>query len=354
MYKRLFSEPPKNIVEHGKAHFGTFSPVSSQIDIRGMRAPYAGVPVPSFISNFRIKSRASFAFNLGEYLGFTEFIDFKIFGLAEVTFWNKETGKRNSYHSIMPARRRFVPKKTTKGFCGCYQRRRKIRIFWEDSHDFFKCEFNLKGDNVRPSAKGKMISLRNDSLHTDLMFVNPAPTSSRVSANWLSSMKIKGSLHTFTANRIQEHKIEEGVALFSINRAYFKFHTDTTFCTGLGQVKGKNILFSISSANIDAADNDKYNSNALIIDGNSTALPPVVITHPFGMNNDWIIQDTEGMIDLTFTPMSIQSRILSVILMRTDATNIYGKFEGVLLTEDGERIVLKNFPGYINKNRVRV
>ena len=354
MYQRLFSEPPKNIVEHGKAHFGTFSPVSSRIDIKGMRAPYAGVPLPAFISNFRIKSRVSFGFNLGDYIGYTEFIDFKVFGLAEVTFWNKETGKRNAYHSIMPARRRFVPIKTTQGLCACYQKKRKIRLFWEDSHDFFKCEFRLKGDDVRPSAKGKMISMRNDSLHTDMLFVNPAPTSSRVTACWLSSMKIRGTLHTFNKNYVQEHKVEEGIALLSMNRSYFKFHTNTIICTGLGQVRGKNILFSISVGNIDAADNNRYNNNALIIDGNSTALPPVVITHPFGVNQNWIIQDTEGMIDLTFTPVSVNKRTVNIILMRSHATNIYGTFEGILLSKDGEKIVLKNFPGFINRNRVRV
>jgi len=355
MYKRLFSEPPAKIVEHGKAHFGTFSPVSSRIDIKGMRAPYAGVPVPSFISNFRIKSRLLYAFNLGDFIGYTEFVDFKIFGLTEVTFWNKETGKRNSYHSLMPVRRRFVPTKTTQGICGCYQHKRKIRVFWENAHDFFKCEFHVKGDDVRPSAQGKITSVSGDSLHTDMMFVNPAPTSSRVSVSWISTMKIKGSLNTFTDhNSVPEQKMEDGLGLFYMNRSYFKFHTTSALCTGLGQVRGKNLLFSIYTANIDASDSDRYNSNALIIDGEATALPPVVMTHPFGMDKNWIIQDTEGMIDLTFTPVSIQSRILNVIIMRNATTNIFGTFEGVLLTKDGEKIVLKNFPGFINRKRVRV
>ena len=57
MYSRQIDEPPLHIIENGKAHFGTFSGVSPKIDIKGMRAPYAGVPLPAFISNLRIKSR---------------------------------------------------------------------------------------------------------------------------------------------------------------------------------------------------------------------------------------------------------------------------------------------------------
>ncbi|MCQ2596655.1 MAG: DUF2804 domain-containing protein [Treponema sp.] len=355
MYKRLFGEPPKKIVENGKAHFGTYSSVSQHLDIKGMRAPYAGVPVPSFLSNIRIKSRITYTFNLGNYVGLTEFRDFKVFGLVEVIFWNKETGKKNSYHAIMPARRRFVPTKTTNAICGCYQRKRRIKLYWEDTHDFFKCRFKIKGDKVRPSAKGKMISMRNDSLHTDTMFVNPAPTSSRVSATWISSMKIKGYLRTYTEKKDPGNKVRrtDGIALVSMNRSYYKFHTRSKIVTGLGQVKDRNILFHISTANIDAADADKYNNNLLIIDGDTTALPPVVITHPFGVNNNWIIQDTEGMIDLTFTPVSVQSRVTNLIIMRASAYTIYGTYEGVLLTKDGEKINLKNFPGIVSSNIVR-
>ena len=55
MYCRQFTDPPENIVEKHKAHFGTFSNVSPKIDIRGMRAPYAGIPFPTFITKIRIK-----------------------------------------------------------------------------------------------------------------------------------------------------------------------------------------------------------------------------------------------------------------------------------------------------------
>lgn len=353
MYTRQMGEPPKQIIKNGKAEFGTFKGVSSKIDIKGMHTPYAGLPMPAFLSNLRIKSRLNYTFNLGDYIGFTEFFDFKILGLVYVTFWNKVTGKSHSYHALMSTRRRFVPTKTSNAIAACYQKARQIRLFWEKEHDFVKCEFKLKGDKVKPSAKAKMFSVHNDKMRTDVMFVNPAPTSSRCSATWFSTMSIKGSLHTYTQDKIPDHKIEDGLAVINLNRCYYKFHTANERVTGIGTVKSKNVIFNFVTSNIDASDSDKYNNNVLIVDGETTPLPSVVITHPFGIGKTWIIQDTESMVDLTFTPVSYKTRVTNVILMRTEQTAIYGTYEGVLIDKNGEKIILKKFPGLIYKNIVR-
>ena len=94
MYSRSFDVPPARIVESGKAHFGTFTGVSPRFDIKGMRAPYAGIPLPSIISDIRIKSRLNYYFSIEKYIGLVEFFDFKIIGLAEICFWDKASGKK--------------------------------------------------------------------------------------------------------------------------------------------------------------------------------------------------------------------------------------------------------------------
>ncbi|HAH63717.1 MAG TPA: hypothetical protein DCL73_16650 [Treponema sp.] len=78
------------------------------------------------------------------------------------------------------------------------------------------------------------------------------------------------------------------------------------------------------------------------------------MTHPFGINHKWVIQDTETMVDLTFTPVSVNHRTLNILVMRTDYNNIYGTFDGMLLTGSGEKITLKNFPGIVKKNLLRI
>lgn len=350
MYLRDFKRPPKTIVNKGKANFGTYIGVPDKIDIRGMRAPYAGVPVPSFLSNLRIKSRLNYVFSINKYFGMAEFFDFKAIGIAKLIFWNKKTGKKTVYNSIMPPRRRFVPALTTRGICASYRHSRFIKISWGRKHQHHALSFKLKGDNVRPDSTGYFFSPMKDDMHCDLLYVNPSPASARCSATWLSTMKVQGSL---SQNEVIEDD-STGLAMMVLNRTYFKMHSKATMVCGMENINGKNVSFFIKTSNMDAADSDNYNDNSLVVDGQPTALPPVYITHPFGIEKNWIIQDTESMVDLTFTPASVTNHVLNMIALRTSSNTLFGTFDGALLTSTGEKIILKKIPGIIYRNLLRL
>lgn len=349
MYSREFKEPPAQIVQNGKANFGTFLGISPKFGIKGMRAPYAGVPLPTVISKLRIKSRLNYLFSIDKFIGISEFYDFRLFGLAEVVFWNKETGKKYFYHTVIPTRHHFIPLSTDRGICASYLKRRYIKISWGRKHQHHALSFRVKGDSVRPKAEGFFFSPIGDKMHTDCLFVNPSPTSSRCSATWLCAMSIDGQI---SIDNEQADK-SRGLGAMIMNRTYVKVHSIATRAWGMGTVGDKKIVFQLGYSNLDAADPDKYNSNVLIQDGKATTLPSVIMTHPFGIDKKWIIQDTESMVDLTFTPASLSSRLLNIILMRRNYTYLYGTYDGVLLNADGEKIVLKNFPGILSRDFLR-
>lgn len=350
MYSRLIKEPPVQIIENGKAHFGTFMAPTAKIDIRGMRAPYAGIPLPNIISNLRIKSRLNYFFTLENFFGLVEFLDFKIIGISQIILWNKTNGKRYVYHSIMPARRRFVPTTSTRGICASYRKSRFIKISWGRKHQHHALTFKVHGRNIRPDIQGYVYSPMEDSMHKDLLFVNPSPSSSRCSATWFTSMSVKGELS------INNKQVEDsqGLAAMLLNRTYYKFRSKTTIACAMGNIKNKNIIFCLKSSNMDAADSDTYNDNILIVDGKETVLPPVYITHSFGVEYDWVIQDTESMIDLNFKPVSVATRTMNIIGLRSFRNCVFGFFEGALLTKDGEKISLKDFPAVLFENSVRL
>ena len=350
MYSRSFTEPPRKLVEGGKAHFGTYAGVSPRFDIKGMRAPYAGIPLPSIISDIRIKSRLNYYFNIEKYIGLVEFFDFKIIGLVEVCFWDKTNGKKCVYHSIMPTRRRFIPKNTDKGICASFRKSRYIKISWEKEHTSKSMRFHVKHNSSWPDSEGWFHSIREDSMRKDNSFVCTCPTTSRCSAIWFSSMKINGHL----AVKGEEPDNSPGLAAMVMNRFYTKTLSHGSRMCALGKIDGKEIVFYIEETSYDAADPDKYNANILVCDGVSTALPSVVATHPFGLNKKWIIQDTESMVDLTFTPVSLYRRALNLIALRSSYSHIYGTFEGVLLDKDGNKINLKDFPGMITRSYMRM
>lgn len=354
MYCRPLVKAPEKIVQNGKINFGSFFGVPATVDIRGVKAPFAGIPTSTFFSNFRIKSRVSFVFSVENYIGLAEFFDDKAFGLAEVIFWNKENGQKLAYHSFMGPRRRFVPVNTYSASCNTFGKKRYIKIGWSRKNEKISLTFTVRGDKFRPAVKAKYIAHLEKDVQ-EVLFVTPAPTSQRCSATWLIPLKLEGGLNTGKhRHNIKEIPQNNGLGLFMLNRTYLKPRSSSEFMYGLANIGGKDVVFSVSNTSQDSLDEDTYNDDLLSVNGKLTALPPVKITHPFGIDKKWVAQDTEGMVDLSFNPVSVSNRTLDIILMRNVYTTIYGTYDGVLVSNDGEKIVLKNCPGIVKKSHIRL
>lgn len=358
MYTRPLQEPPKALIKDGKPVFGTFSGHPKRLDIRGVREPFGILPIalPRFITNFRIKSRLSFFFNIGEYIGCIEFFDAKVVGFADVCFWNKTTNQRFAYQSLMGPRRRFVPHELeAPASIVSYKKSRYIRISWDRVHDKLSVIFNLHGNSVRPSATAAFIGHFSVPQTVELTSVIPAPTLRRCSANALISLPIRGTV-TLAPKSAPQKTMDnaDGISLFDMSRTYFRFRTRGEFLTGFGICDGEPVSFRLAAGSQDAVDPDKYNANVLFYKGVATPLPPVTITHPFGMMNKWNVQDTENMVDLTFTPLAENMHRFSVFVLRTQYHTIYGTFEGVLMTSSGEKVTLKSVPGLAKNYVIRL
>ncbi|WP_147634937.1 DUF2804 family protein [Treponema pectinovorum] len=356
MYFRQMSPPPESLIKNGHANFGTFSGAISRLDIRGMRAPFGGVPLPVFISNFRIKSFLTFTFNVGQYLGTISFFDAKFFGLAEIDLWNKENGRKYCYKSIMGPRRRFIPHNIEQGFCASFNPHRYIRISWDHKRDRVSIIFNVKGDSARPSFQAALSGHFSDPCAAEITQCVPLKSRRRCSATYCVSTVLKGSLTTGKTKKNLGQTIteENSNSLLTINRAYYGYLCEGQSIYAAGTSKGQNIAFSILNTQSSTVDPESENQNILIVDGVPTPLPPVKMTHPFGINKKWIIQDTQNMVDLTFEPISQIYRDVQAFALKFLIKTIYGKFEGVLKTKDGQDIQINGFAGIAKDQFLRI
>jgi len=353
LYTREIKSPPEKIIRNGKIQFGTYEGLLSRLDIRGVRTPFAGFPFPTVITNFRIQSSIMFLFNVGSYFGTVDFFDHKIFGYADIVFWNKKTGRKYSYRSFMGPRKRFIPHNMQTGFCASFNKKRYIRISWDHPRDKLSMIFNLKGDSSRPSVHAAFIAHYSQLPMCEITSVVPAPSKRRCSATYHATPALHGTLSLEKTKRSDEviQEDADGFGLLSINRTYYNLHSVSEFVAATGESDGKKFSFQIFTTQENAVDSDNINGNILCVDGKCTPLPPVTITHPFGLSNKWVIQDFENMVDLTFTPASDNRRDVSFFLIKSQLRTIFGNFEGVIKTKDGEDIVLHNFEG-IAKNQL--
>ena len=355
MYSREITECPETFVKDKKPVLGTFRGHPERLDIRGVFRPYGTVPLPTFITNLRIKSSLSFFFNIGEYIGRVKFFDAKIFGMAEACFWNKNTKQKFIYRSVMGPRKRFVPHKLNLAATTSYKKKRYIRISWDRARDRLSMIFNLRGNSVRPTANAALTAKYSSSQFAELTSVTPSPTLRRCRASYDAMLPLHGAISLISKSGEQKTMPDsEGCAFIDIIRTYMRFRSHGEYITGFGTINEKLISFRLEATSQEAADPDRYNSNILFYDGKVTTLPPVTITHPYGTMNKWIIQDTENMVDLTFTPIADNVNKLSIFVLRTQYDTIYGTFEGTLRTAKDEKITLKALQGLSEKYNIRL
>lgn len=361
MYKRSLTSAPESIIEHGKIHFGSFLGASKRLDIRGVRRPFAdsvllSTPIKA-LTNLRIKSTLTYVFTIGRFFGLVTMFDDKIFGLADVVLWDTATSNARHFsrHRFMGIRRHFIPHDTNKASATCFGKKRFIKVLWNKNAQKLTLQLDLANDTFHPAIKARLFSRFGTNASSEVQTVCEAPSKSRCKATWIVSATVTGGVKIAKkARNLGSINQNEGLALFTLSRIYQDWHSKCVTLWALGKVDGRDVTLTLTQSTQDALDADKSNENFLFVNGVPTALPSVLITHPFGLAGRHIIQDTEGMVDLSFEPRNSLRRTVNVIIMRNAYEMTFGLINGTLTSADGTVITLKDFGAVIKRSVVRV
>ena len=350
MYTREIKPAPDYPVVNGKPDFGSFSGPFGHFDIRGMKRPFGNLPVPVVFSNRRIMETMRFLFCDENNIGEIELFDAGSFSFMETTLWNRKTKQRIAYRRIIPPGLMNIPQNFANSVTACRTRSRFVRIHSRLQKKIIHADFDFIGSDARPPCEGRLeMNLSADGF-ADLSSLMPYGVKRRCQVSY----QLTSALHGWISTGYDDHQILEdsGVGFLDVRKAYFSLRTKMSKMIGMGRLNGKIVSFQLG--NSVSHDDNRYNDNILFVDGTAWPLPPVKITRPYGVAGDWIIQDTESMVDLVFSPVSDSARRLSAFIVRTDYHTVYGLYSGVLLTGSGDRIVLRGYPGIGKKILLRI
>ena len=353
MYTRETGPAPEKIIQNGKPIFGTFNTLPKKLDIKGVTAPYAGIPYPPILSRLRIRARAVYVFSVGDYMGLVQFFDNKILNMAEFALWNTKRGTKYVYRKFLGVRRKMIPTKLDLGRCSTRTPGRRIRFSWNHKSGRLLLSVKVRGLSHRPEIKIFSQGNFGDEAANQIVSVKPAPTARRCSATWYATVPISSEFEIKGAEKVAGDDVL-GNGLLFLNRAYYKFITSGESLMASGLIGGKRVSLRVSTTSLDAPNTDKYNDNVLFVDGAFTPLPPVCITHPFGIAKDWILQDYESMVDLSFVPQNSYSRKANFILVNASYDTVFGFLNGTVSCANGSKIELKDFPAVAQRNRIRL
>ncbi|MBR5966155.1 MAG: DUF2804 family protein [Treponema sp.] len=353
MYTREITAAPQKLIQNGKPVFGTFDTLPKKLDIKGVTTPYAGVPYPPILSRLRIRARAVYVFSVGDYVGLVQFFDNKILNMAEFSLWNTRRGTKYVYRKFLGVRRKMIPTKLDAGRCSTRTPGRRIRFSWNHKSGRLLLAVNVRGLSHRPEIKIFAQGNFKDPAAKEIISVKPAPTMRRCSATWYASVPATTKMEVKGVEKIAVENVN-GNGLLFVNRAYYKFITRGESLMASGVIDGKRVSLRISTTSLDAAATGKYNDNVLFVDGAFTPLPPVCITHPFGIAKDWIAQDYESMVDLSFVPQNSYSRKANFILVNAAYDTVFGFLNGTVACADGSKIELRDFPAVAQISKIRL
>ncbi|HUW39900.1 MAG TPA: DUF2804 domain-containing protein [Rectinemataceae bacterium] len=334
MKARPALEPaPKAIVAQGLFEYGRFGGFFGRANMLDA-ARVLNYPLPRFVKNWRLKEWQAFQLGNERWFVFTALYDVKLFSLAYVQIYDRREKRRYGFERIIPGSAFAFPEELTD-YRVAY---RGPGTFLEYSANPERGEMKIElGRNNFDRARRFSASFRFSSgpkFSAPQSVCLPLGMNRAIYSTKLL-MPVEGELVIGAETHLFEAASAMGV--FDDHKGYYPWRLRYDWVSGFGlDAKGRRIGFNLTDNQV--RDQARYNENCLWINNRIWPLPPVKVTRPQGPAGEWIIQDTEGMVDLVFVPEVMNDISLKLGILQSDYHGPFGSFRGLLKNGEGEKI----------------
>jgi len=349
MYTREILAPRASPIEDGVPLFGTWNKAFEKVDLHEIQKPF-DFPMPRWAKDSRIKEWECFSAHDGKFMLEALFCNVKMYRMAQILLYDKENDKKFLFRKIKPGTGWHLPQSLSNAAVDSYSSGFYLRIHtWLDA-DTVRLDIDIEAARKRPSLTIHLTY--NLSAHD----VTPMAVSLGISGRrsmyaYKALAPVRGDI-VFGGRHVRL-KQDSCSGFFCDYKGYFPYRMKTTICSAMG-FDEENRRFGFNIAENQNRDTNKNNENALWLNGQLTPLPPVLITMPNGIEADWVIQDVEGMVDLTFSPKEQNKTSMNLILTKAELNFPAGYYNGMLLDSEGKKIQIKNLFGIGEKLYLRV
>jgi hypothetical protein len=349
MYTRVIQNPRGSPIENGIPLSGTWNKAFAQVDLLGIQRPYSW-PLPRWVRDHRIKEWESFSvqddhFFLEALLG-----NFKLFHLAQVFLYDKETGQNYVYRKLLPGNRWRMPRSLNHALVECHSADFLFRIHTWLNADTIKLDLDIGAVKRQPAFTAHLAYCLGDGDVTPVA-VSLNFTERRNMYAYKALAAVRGDL--VLGERHISLDPAHCMGIFRDYKGFFPYRMRGVFCGGMG-FDGEGRRYGFHIVENQAKETHKNNENVLWVNGSYTPLPPVRITMPNGPESDWVIQDLEGMVDLVFTPKEINRFGINFLITSGDFIAPIGYYNGALVSGNNEQIQVRNQWGIGEKLYLRV
>jgi len=349
MYTREILAPRASPIEDGVPLFGTWNKAFEKVDLQEIQKPFE-FPMPRWAKDSRIKEWESFSAHDEKFMLEALFCNVKMYRMAQILLYDRENDKKFLFRKIKPGSGWHLPQSLANAAVDSYSSGFFFRIHtWLDA-DTVRLDIDIEAARKRAALTVHLAYNLNNQDVTP-MAVSIGISGRRSMYAYKALAPVRGDI-VFGGRHVRL-KQDSCSGFFCDYKGYFPYRMQTTICSAMG-FDEENRRFGFNIAENQNRDTNKNNENALWLNGQLTPLPPVLITTPNGIDADWVIQDVEGMVDLTFSPKEQNKTSMNLILTKAELNFPAGYYNGMLLDSEGKKIQIKNLFGIGEKLYLRV
>ena len=155
--------------------------------------------------------------------------------------------------------------------------------------------------------------------------------------------KFDGRTYTFAP--------DEAMGVLDWGRGVWTYRNTWYWGSGSGWVNGRRVGWNLGYG---FGDTSAASENMLFVDGIAHKLDEVRFHIPQKGGKDdfmapWTIDDNEGRVKLTFTPVMDRADNTDFVVLGSNAHQVFGWFDGYFVTDEGEKIQIEHFMAFAEK-----
>jgi len=348
-YTRGIRPTPPSLVSEGKFNNGTFSRPFKIIN--PLDADCYPLPLPRMIKNLRLKEWQAYQMANDKFFIFAVLYKAKAVGLAQFFVYDRQAKKKLLYEKIIPSHLIKLPASLSNS-TGYYSAGNYL-IEYHNNIDNNRLDLRIRIHNHGqdlPDIDAEFCGLYD--CHKWEPIVVALPFSQRRSMySHKCLMPMAGTLSIGDQQVVFDPN--ESCLIIDDHKGYYPFVTAYDWVTGI-QYSGQQPLTGFNLTANQVMQPELYNENCLWLGGQVHPLPPVAFTRPHGVDNEWLIRDDYGMVDITFIPEAQGKIDMNLFIIKSYYRGPLGKFYGFIKDSSGTKNMVDDYFGMGEQKRVRL
>ncbi len=335
----ISDQAPTAIVDGGQYRYGRFGTLFENTGLVDVHRPYH-YPLPRILKRSRLKEWQTFVCVDVRWFVFCTIFNAKLMTLFDFFAYDRTRGRKYTLRKLVPGSAVRFPDTLTSFSAGSDGKQEWLRISGHLPSGGKKAggvEIEVRQRPVpgRGGFSGQF-SLRympgfdQPDVVCHPMGLNRALYSAKLVSRVSGTFVSEGDSYEFGGSG-------PAIGIFEDHKGYYPWRMRRDAVKGFGvDSVGRITGFTLGESQV--RDRDRNNENCLWIDGVRWTLPSVRVTRPNGIGNEWIIQDTEGLVDLVFVPETPNALRVRFGFIETDFDAPAGTFKGEIRNGSGDRI----------------